>query len=60
MQYIADALENKTEKHGAFSYFVNNRHHSTQSLTVLNLAGNNFGDQGAEHLAHALQKNKVI
>jgi hypothetical protein len=30
-----------------------------QTLTTLNLGQNQMGDQGAEHLANALQQNKV-
>jgi Ran GTPase-activating protein (RanGAP) involved in mRNA processing and transport len=34
-------------------------HEFSQTLTTLALVGNQIGAQGAEHLANALQKNKV-
>jgi hypothetical protein len=34
-------------------------HHLSQTLTTLNVYNNQIGDQGAEHLANALQQNKV-
>jgi hypothetical protein len=34
-------------------------HHLSQTLTTLNLQSNEIGAQGAEHLANALQENKV-
>jgi hypothetical protein len=34
-------------------------HHLSQTLTTLNLYKNQIGDQAAEHLANALQQNKV-
>ncbi len=34
-------------------------HHLSQTLTTLRLGGNQICDQGAEHLANALQQNKV-
>jgi hypothetical protein len=33
--------------------------HFLQTLTTLNLTGNQMGDQGAAHLANALKLNKV-
>ena len=33
--------------------------HFTQTLTSLNLYGNQIGDKGAQHLASALQVNRV-
>jgi hypothetical protein len=33
--------------------------HFSQTLTTLNLEGNEIGAQGAEHLANVLQQNKV-
>jgi Ran GTPase-activating protein (RanGAP) involved in mRNA processing and transport len=56
VQYLANTLQNNTERHG---FFVHLRHHSTQSLMMLNLAGNEITDQGVQYLAQALQKNKV-
>jgi hypothetical protein len=32
---------------------------NTQTLTTPNLDGNQIGDEGAQHLAHALQSNAV-
>ncbi len=34
-------------------------HHLSQTLTTLNIGDNQIGAQGAEHLANALQQNKV-
>ncbi len=34
-------------------------HYFAQTLTTLNLAWNGIGDQGAQYLANALQKNQV-
>jgi hypothetical protein len=33
--------------------------YSSQILTTLNLAGNQIGRHGAEHLTNALERNKV-
>ncbi len=35
------------------------RYHSIQTLTILNLQGNNIATRGAQHLARALQSNTV-
>jgi hypothetical protein len=35
------------------------RHLLTQTLTTLDLNSNKIGQQGAQHLANALQQNKV-
>jgi len=59
VQYLASALENNTERHAFFAYFVNNRYHSKQSLSMLSVAGNIIGDEGAKHLADVLKQNKV-
>ncbi len=34
-------------------------YHLSQTLTTLDIDDNEIGAQGAEHLANALQKNKV-
>jgi hypothetical protein len=34
-------------------------HYFSQTLTTLDLTSNQIGDQGAQHLANALQQNKV-
>lgn len=54
-----DALENNLMKYSFFASFTKIRQQSVQSLTMLNLSGNNISDQGVEYLAHLLQKNKV-
>ncbi len=41
----------------SFRYFLFDQF--IQTLTTLNLGSNEIGDQGAEHLANALQQNKV-
>ncbi len=34
-------------------------HYFSQTLIILDLNDNEIGDQGAEHLANALEQNKV-
>ena len=41
------------------NHIYTNYYVSTQALITLNLGGNNIGDEGAQHLAQALQNNTV-
>jgi hypothetical protein len=54
-------LYNKTKQlQRFFFFFFSTLHHLlTQTLTTLDLENNQIGPQGAEHLASALQQNKV-
>jgi hypothetical protein len=54
MHYRATRWENFSSCQTYINYYV-----LIQTLTTLNVAYNNIGDEGAQHLTNALQSNAV-
>lgn len=61
IKYLAHALQqNKVLQDDLFFFFIHLFVHCfIQTLTTLNLAYNQIGAVGAQHLANALYKNQV-